>query len=166
MSSPARPETSRPPGSRSDGSGGSRASAGARHGHRHRRGWRGSRVGGRDRVRALADPSQVRHLVQHVEPEWRPHRDGEQALQTLQSAELPDLVLSDVMLPKLDGTELLALARRRFPTASLPFVLLSAGLDPGVRETDACFIAKPLDLDQLLERVESIVGARYPITTP
>jgi CheY-like chemotaxis protein len=92
--------------------------------------------------------------------------DGEQALQTLQSAELPDLVLSDVMLPKLDGTELLALARRRFPTASLPFVLLSAGPDPGVRETDACFMAKPLDLDQLLERVESIVGARYPITTP
>ena len=79
--------------------------------------------------------------------------DGEQALQILQADELPDLVLSDVMLPKMGGPELLALARRQFPPGRLPFVLLSAGPDPGVREACVCFMAKPLDLDQLLDRV-------------
>jgi CheY-like chemotaxis protein len=92
--------------------------------------------------------------------------DGEQALQALQSNELPDLVLSDVMLPKLDGTELLALARRRFPSQRLPFVLLSAGRDPGVRDACASFMAKPLDLDRLLDHVEALILDRHPITTP
>jgi DNA-binding response OmpR family regulator len=92
--------------------------------------------------------------------------DGEQALQALQVDELPDLVLSDVMLPKLKGTELLALARRRFPAERLPFILLSAGLDPGVRDACASFMAKPLDLDQLLDRVELLMLERRPITTP
>ena len=92
--------------------------------------------------------------------------DGELALQALQSGELPDLVLSDVMLPKLSGPELLALARRRFPRARLPFVLLSAGPDPGVREARASFMAKPLDLDQLLDRLETIMVDRHSIATP
>lgn len=92
--------------------------------------------------------------------------DGEQALQALQSDELPDLVLSDVMLPKLRGTELLALARRRFPCERLPFILLSAGPDPGVREARASFMAKPLDLDRLLDSVAMLMRDRPPITTP
>lgn len=92
--------------------------------------------------------------------------DGDEALRTLRPGGLPDLVLSDVMLPKLSGPELLALARRRFPARQLPFVLLSAGPDPGVHDAGASFMAKPLDLDQLLERVESIIGEPCPITTP
>lgn len=92
--------------------------------------------------------------------------DGEQALQALQDDELPDLVLSDVMLPKLDGTELLALARRRFPAERLPFILLSAGPDPGVHDACASFMSKPLDLDQLLDRLKLHIAERHPITTP
>jgi CheY-like chemotaxis protein len=92
--------------------------------------------------------------------------DGEEALKALQSNTLPDLVLSDVMLPKLDGTELLALARRQFPPDRLPFVLLSAGPDPGVHEACTSFMAKPLDLDHLLERVATLIGDPPPITMP
>jgi CheY-like chemotaxis protein len=82
--------------------------------------------------------------------------DGEEALQILRSDELPDLVLSDVMLPKMSGTDLLAVARQLYRPEQLPFVLLSAGPDPGAQEDGVCFMAKPLDLDQLLDRVEML----------
>ena len=86
--------------------------------------------------------------------------DGEEALLTLRSDNPPDLVLTDVMMPKLSGTDLLAVARRLYPPERLPFVLLSAGPDPGVREDHVSFMAKPLDLDQLLNRVESLSSTR------
>ncbi len=87
--------------------------------------------------------------------------DGEEALQVLRSGELPDLVLSDVMLPKMSGADLVAVVRQLYRSERLPFVLLSAGPDPGVREDDVCFMAKPLDLDQLLERVELLTPVQH-----
>jgi DNA-binding response OmpR family regulator len=83
--------------------------------------------------------------------------DGEQALRILQSDDVPDLVLSDVMMPKLSGTELVAAARRLHPGEKLPFVLLTAGPDPGLHADHAYFMAKPLDLDQLLDRVKLLM---------
>ncbi len=82
--------------------------------------------------------------------------DGGQALALLQEDDPPDLVLSDVMMPKLSGPELLHLARRRHAPERLPFVLLSAGPDPGIRGEHVSFMSKPLDLIELLTRVETL----------
>jgi CheY-like chemotaxis protein len=84
--------------------------------------------------------------------------DGEHALLLLQSSNPPDLVLSDVMLPRISGTELHAAARRMRMLAHVPFVLLSAGPDPGVQADRVSFMAKPLDLNQLLDQVEAAVA--------
>jgi DNA-binding response OmpR family regulator len=82
--------------------------------------------------------------------------DGEQALQIVRSNSPPDLMLSDVMLPKVGGVELVAATRRLHLAEQLPIILISAGPDPGLHLDCVSFMAKPLDLDQLLDRVAAL----------
>ncbi|HEX3745275.1 MAG TPA: ATP-binding protein [Bryobacteraceae bacterium] len=83
--------------------------------------------------------------------------DGEQALQSV-LADPPSLILSDVMMPGLDGFELLKELRARPQTATIPVVLLSArageesrveGLDSGADD----YLIKPFTARELLARV-------------
>ncbi|HIC90347.1 MAG TPA: response regulator [Anaerolineae bacterium] len=69
--------------------------------------------------------------------------DGQQALAVIQR-ERPDLVLCDVMMPRLDGLQTLAAIRADPSTQSLPVILISASDDALGQATDAdAFIRKP-----------------------
>ena len=91
--------------------------------------------------------------------------DGRQALNAAQ-AEVPDLVISDVMMPHLDGLALVAALRDDLRTASMPVLLLSArageeasieGLQAGADD----YLVKPFSAAELLARVETgVVLAR------
>lgn len=84
--------------------------------------------------------------------------DGEQALRiVLSHPEPPDLVLSDVMLPKLSGPQLVRETRRAHPRP-LPFVLLSAGPRPELPHENVSFMPKPLRLEDLLDHVQTLVA--------
>jgi PAS domain S-box-containing protein len=83
--------------------------------------------------------------------------DGAAALEMIQK-EKPDLVLSDVMMPKLDGFGLLRAIRSRSELRTIPVILLSArageesrieGLDAGADD----FLVKPFSGRELLARV-------------
>ncbi|WP_264068978.1 SpoIIE family protein phosphatase [Mycolicibacterium komossense] len=85
--------------------------------------------------------------------------DGRQALDAVRS-ELPDLVISDVMMPVLDGLGLLAALRTDPRTAALPVLLLSAragqeasieGLQAGADD----YLVKPFAAAELLARVRA-----------
>jgi len=85
--------------------------------------------------------------------------DGEAALESIQR-HLPDLILSDVMMPKLDGYGLLKVLRSRDATATVPIILLSArageesqveGLEQGADD----YLLKPFSARELLARVTS-----------
>ena len=94
--------------------------------------------------------------------------DGEQALAMAESDCPPDLVLSDVMMPRLSGTELVAAVRRRLPDGAPPFVLLSAGARPDIRWENVVFLPKLADLEQILRAVERLLtrpARRRPSTT-
>lgn len=87
--------------------------------------------------------------------------DGKQALDAIRS-EVPDLVISDVMMPVLDGLQLLAALRRDPRTAALPVLLLSAragqessieGLLAGADD----YLVKPFAAAELLARVRANV---------
>jgi signal transduction histidine kinase len=84
--------------------------------------------------------------------------DGEQAL-TLARAEPPDLVISDHMMPRRTGMELLRALRAEPALASVPFVLLSAARPTGREEADT-FLAKPVDLATFEDAVSKAVRAR------
>jgi len=75
-------------------------------------------------------------------------------------AETPDLIISDVNMPFLDGFELLSLMRADESTASIPVILLSGRSDgdtmaKAVELGAADFLTKPVTRDQLLESVEA-----------
>jgi signal transduction histidine kinase len=85
--------------------------------------------------------------------------DGQSALERIR-ADAPDLVLTDVMMPRLDGFGLLAAIRGDEKTRGLPVVVLSArageearieGLKAGADE----YVVKPFSARELLARVES-----------
>lgn len=91
----------------------------------------------------------ARHLPEHV-------ADGQAAAQALQAEHGFDLVILDLGLPKLDGTQVLSQVRQRGD--SLPILILSArdatrdriqGLDLGADD----YLTKPFELDELMARI-------------
>ena len=87
--------------------------------------------------------------------------DGEQALAAVRR-ERPAALLSDVMMPRLDGFELLAALRADASLRTLPVILLSArageearieGLDAGADD----YLIKPFTARELLARVSALI---------
>ncbi len=86
-------------------------------------------------------------------------QDGEAALRAIRSNP-PDLVICDVMMPKLNGLDLVKILRTEVKTSSLPFILLSArageearveGLNAGADD----YLVKPFSARELIARVET-----------
>ncbi len=87
---------------------------------------------------------------------------GQEALTQAQMAK-PDLVLLDIMMPQMDGWEVLKLLRVDEETASVPVAMLSARTDAqdrvqGLQEGAVDYIFKPFSLQDLLKKIESIFG--------
>ncbi|HEY0737021.1 MAG TPA: ATP-binding protein [Herpetosiphonaceae bacterium] len=85
--------------------------------------------------------------------------DGEAALQAARE-QLPDLILSDIMMPRLDGIGLLAQLRADPSTRTIPVILLSARAGDEARaagiETGADdYLIKPFAARELLARVQT-----------
>jgi signal transduction histidine kinase/DNA-binding response OmpR family regulator len=88
--------------------------------------------------------------------------DGEEALRAARD-QRPDLVLTDVMMPKLDGFGLLSAMRADPATASIPLIMLSArageearveGLEAGADD----YLVKPFSARELLARVSGMLA--------
>jgi PAS domain S-box-containing protein len=87
--------------------------------------------------------------------------DGVYALEAAR-AQAPDLIVSDVMMPRLNGLDLVAALREDARTSSIPVLLLSAragqedsieGLDAGADD----YLVKPFSAAELLARVRANV---------
>jgi PAS domain S-box-containing protein len=85
--------------------------------------------------------------------------DGQQALEAIRK-QPPDLILSDVMMPKVDGFGLLRQVRSDPETATIPLIMLSArageesrieGVTAGAHD----YLTKPFSARELLARVHS-----------
>jgi signal transduction histidine kinase len=85
--------------------------------------------------------------------------DGQSALEAIR-AERPDLVLSDIMMPRLDGFELLDELRSQPDTSTLPVILLSARAGEearleGVSRQANDYLVKPFSSRELFARVST-----------
>ncbi len=116
----------------------------------------------RARVLVVDDNADMReYLARLLSARWKVDAvgDGEAALAAART-EPPDLVLSDVMMPGLDGFALLRELRRDPRTSQVPVVLLSArageeavlqGLETGADD----YLVKPFAARELLARVQT-----------
>lgn len=91
--------------------------------------------------------------------------DGEEAL-ALARAQRPAVIVSDHMMPRMTGLELLRAIRADPALAATTFILISAALPRGADEADV-FLGKPIGLE-LLERtiVEAAEQACRPAPRP
>lgn len=84
--------------------------------------------------------------------------DGEQALEYLHSAALPGLILLDLMMPRMSGSEFRMIQKVDPRFSDVPVVLLTADarMEEKARalETQGA-IRKPIDLDELLSTIQS-----------
>lgn len=86
--------------------------------------------------------------------------DGEEAIEILENVEGIEVVILDVMMPKIDGWELLAYIRIRFDVKVLMLTALSEEDDEvrGIRSGADDFVVKPFKRAVLLERVKRLVS--------
>ncbi|WP_437281553.1 ATP-binding protein [Sorangium sp. So ce375] len=120
------------------------------------------REDGEGRILVADDNADMReYLVHLLTPRWRVEvaSDGRAALEAA-LARPPDLVVSDVMMPELDGVSLLRELRADPRTSMVPVVLVSAragedavveGLDTGADD----YLVKPFSPRELLARVRT-----------
>ncbi len=87
--------------------------------------------------------------------------DGEAALEIARQ-ERPDLIILDIMLPKMDGYQVCSILKSEELVKNIPIIMLTAcgrmenikmGMDSGA----VSYVAKPLRLDVLLGIVKAIV---------
>jgi CheY-like chemotaxis protein len=86
--------------------------------------------------------------------------DGEVALRLAEEVR-PDLIISDVMMPKMDGNQFLKRLRATDFGSSIPFVVLTArGKMRDYFETVEVdgFVSKPFEPEELLQTVEKALG--------
>ena len=107
------------------------------------------------------DPQLLRLVTRNLQFEGYevlPASDGQQALEQIE-AQRPDLVLLDVMMPKLDG---FSVCHRVREFSAVPIILVTArgqeqdkirGLDLGADD----YLTKPFSVDELLARVRAVL---------
>lgn len=76
----------------------------------------------------------------------------------------PDLIIADVMMPVMDGLEMVRRLKKHIPTSTIPIILLTAKNDKeteleSIRLNIEAFIPKPFEPDILLSRVEQLLAA-------
>lgn len=90
--------------------------------------------------------------------------NGQKCLDALQS-EWPDLVLSDVLMPELNGFELCKSIKSDFKTSHIPVILLTActTIDDqieGIKQGADGYIQKPFNTQHLISSIETLLRSR------
>jgi DNA-binding response OmpR family regulator len=121
------------------------------------------------RILVVEDELDIADLIKHTfersgEASVDIVASGDAALKAINEAQ-PDLVILDLNLPSIDGTEVCRMVRARPATAALPIIMLTArtaeidrvlGLDLGADD----YVTKPFSLRELAARVRAVLRRR------
>jgi len=123
--------------------------------------------GDRTTVLIVEDNADVRRYVRTLlEPQYRviEAEHGRDGLKRTRSA-LPDLVVADVMMPEMNGIEMVEALRRRPRTDTIPVVMLTARAEAadqveGLEGGADAYVTKPFDASVLTARIDSLIATR------
>jgi excisionase family DNA binding protein len=126
-----------------------------------------SRSGGRSLVLIVDDDAGLRAFLRtNLELDGCEVREASNADEGLVALEEqpPDLILLDVMMPGVDGWEMLRLVRERHGVESIPVVMFSGKADEAAEREAAergaqAFIGKPFDAERLLASTRQLLRA-------
>jgi CheY-like chemotaxis protein len=122
---------------------------------------------GKASILVVEDSEDVRgHLLDHLEDQFRLQEavDGEEGLK-LATETIPDLVITDLMMPKMDGVELCKRLKSDERTSHIPVIMLTAKATVESRiegiETGAdAYMTKPFHMQELQTRMKSLIEQR------
>ncbi len=107
-----------------------------------------------DMVRAVAERALTRQGYTVLTAE-----NGEAALELLARGEKPDLLISDVVMPSMDGPTMVRHARERYP--DLPILFMSGYAEEQLRKSidldNVAFLPKPFSVQQLAEAARDLL---------
>ncbi len=110
-----------------------------------------------DMVRAVAQRALTRQGYKVLTA-----NDGEQGLEVLASGEAIDLLISDVVMPNMDGPAMVTKARARFP--DLPVLFMSGYAEEQLRKSidiaNVAFLPKPFSVSQLAEAASDALAMK------
>jgi signal transduction histidine kinase/ligand-binding sensor domain-containing protein/DNA-binding response OmpR family regulator len=118
-------------------------------------------------VLVVEDNAELRAFIRmHLRSRFRvvEAADGLQGLELARRI-LPDLVLSDVMMPGLDGYALCRALREDPETDFIPVILLTARAAAedrlaGLREAADAYLTKPFQVEELTTQIDNLIGLR------
>jgi excisionase family DNA binding protein len=92
----------------------------------------------------------------------REARSGDEGLSMLEESTPPDLVLLDVMMPHVDGWEMLRRVQERHGVGAIPVIMFSGKLDEGGAAEAASrgahgFVGKPFNPQELIEQTKQLL---------
>jgi len=112
----------------------------------------------------------LRDLLQRFGYEILEAPDGEQGVK-ITGEKIPDLILMDIMMPKMDGLEATRIIKADNKTKHIPVIALTSYAMKGDREKTieaGCdgYIAKPLDIQEVLKTIEHFLTAQEKVSSP
>jgi len=110
------------------------------------------------------DPNIIRalkHLLKKAAYQVITALDGETALKAVEKKK-PDLIISDVMMPGMDGYQLCKILRSQSSTRLIPFIFLTAKdtIDDrieGIKIGADAYLAKPFDIREILTLLQTVL---------
>jgi excisionase family DNA binding protein len=128
---------------------------------------RGTPLRGGPVILIVDDDARLREFVRvNLEMDGYSVREAASAAEGLAALdeEPPDLILLDVMMPEVDGWEMLRRVRERHGVDSIPVIMFSGKVDERTAGTAAergaqAFIGKPFDPQQLIQSTKQLLRA-------
>jgi signal transduction histidine kinase len=113
---------------------------------------------------SMTQALELRYLLESRDYTVRVGRDGREALEHV-TQRAPDMVISDIVMPNMDGYELCSAIRSNEAIRDLPVILLTALSDAGdVLKALECgadyFVTKPYREEFIINKIEQIIASR------
>ncbi len=118
-------------------------------------------------VLVVEDNADLRSYIEHqLAPEYMilTANDGKAGFDKA-IEEIPDLVITDVMMPEMNGIDMLEMLRKDIKTRHIPVVMLTARAEKenrleGIEKGADHYLSKPFDAEELKVRVKSLLTQR------